>query len=126
VTEIIYPRDGGAAGLRPCPPWRTQRRHCTDDEVIWTEDGFHHCGPEIAVPASARMLTDGPESVVKAGLKARTSRLGAEPGPGFAGLQLATTEYNTDASVGLTPGQARTVASALLQLADTAAPATGT
>jgi hypothetical protein len=126
VTELIHPRDGDPVRLRPCPPWCIQTRHFTDDDVIYAEDGFHHDGPEIAVPTSFRMLTDGPESVVKVILKAWASRLDAVPGPGFVELQLATTEYNTDAYVELTPAQARTVASALLQLADTAAPAAET
>jgi hypothetical protein len=126
LAELIHPRDGDPVKLRPCPPCCIQARHFTDDDVIWAEDGFHHYGPEIAVPTSFRMLTDGPESVVKVILKAWANRLDAEPGPGFVELQLATTEYNTDAYVELTPGQARAIASALLRLADTAAPAAGT
>jgi hypothetical protein len=57
---------------------------------------------------------------VKVILKAWTNRLDAEPGPGHIELQLATTEYNTDAYVELTPDQARAVCSALLELADIA------
>jgi hypothetical protein len=121
VTEIIYPRDGDAVRLRPCPPWCTQSRHFADDDTVYAEDGFHHYGPEIAVPTSYRMLPDHPESVVKVILKAWTNRLDAEPGPGRIELQLATTEYNTDAYVELIPDQARAVSSALLKLADTAA-----
>jgi hypothetical protein len=67
------------------------------------------------------MLADSPESVVKVILKAWTNRLDAEPEPGHIELQLATTEYNTDMYVDLTPDQARAVSSALLKLADTAA-----
>jgi len=121
VTELIHPRDRAPVRLRPCPPWCTQTRHFTDDDVIYAEDGFHHYGPEIAVPTSFRMLSDNPESVVKVSLKAWANRLDADPGPGFVELQLATIEYNTDSYVELTPGQARAVAEALLQLADTAA-----
>jgi hypothetical protein len=121
VTEVIHPRDGAPVRLRPCPPWCTQTRHFTDDDVIYAEDGFHHYGPEITVPASFRMFSDSPGSVVKVSLKAWANCLNADPGPGFVELQLATTEYDTDAYVELTPGQARTVAAALLQLADTAA-----
>ena len=68
------------------------------------------------------MLTgDDPESVVKVILKAWTNRLDAQPGPGRVELQLATTEYNTDSYVELTPDQARAVASALLKIAEIAA-----
>ncbi len=122
MTEIIDPRDGDAVTLRPCPPWCTQSRHFAEDETVDSEDGFHHYGPEVAVPTSYRMFTDDdPESVVKVILKAWTNRLDAEPGPGRIELQLATTEYNTDAYVELTPDQARAVSAALLKLADLAA-----
>ncbi len=122
MTETIYPRDGDAVTLRPCPPWCTQSRHFGGNEPVYAEDGFHHYGPEIAVPTSYRMFTDhDPESVVKVILKAWTNRLDAGPGPGRIELQLATTEYNTDAYVELTPDQARAVSSALLELADIAA-----
>jgi hypothetical protein len=120
VTEIIHPGDGDPAGLRPCPPWCTQGRHFTGDEVIYAEDGFHHHGPEVAVPASFRMLTDGPEPVVKVCLKAWVSRLEAEPGPGLVELQPAAAKYNTGSYAELTPGQARAVAAALPEFADTA------
>jgi hypothetical protein len=119
--EIIYPRDGDAIRLRPCPPWCTLSEHFAHDEVVYAEDGFHHYGPEIAVPTSYRTLADAPESVVKVILKAWANRLDAEPGPGCIELQLATTEHNTDLYVELTPDQARAVSSALLKLADTAA-----
>jgi len=125
VTEIIYPRDGGAVRLGPCPPWCTLSEHFADDDVVDAEDGFHHFGPQVAVPTSDRMLTDRPESVVKVTLKAWANRLDAEPGPGCIELQLATTEYDTDMFVDLTPDQARAVASALLKLADTASRSRG-
>jgi hypothetical protein len=121
MTEIIYPRDGDAVRLRPCPPWCTLSQHLADDDAVYADDGFHHCGPELAVPTSYRMLADSPESVVKVTLRAWTNRLDAEPEPGHIELQLATTEYNTDMYVDLTPDQARAVSSALLKLADTAA-----
>jgi hypothetical protein len=121
VTELIQPRDGAPVSLRPCPPWCPQIRHFADDDVIYAGDGFHHCGPKIAVPTWWRMLSDGPESVVKVILKPWTNRLDADPGPGFVELQLAITEYHADAYVELIPGQARDVASALLQLADISA-----
>lgn len=123
MTEIVRPRDGGPARLRPCPPWCTQTRHFADDEVVYADDGFHHYGPEIAIPASDRMLLHDPQSVVKVILKAWTERLDAEPGPGRIELQLATTEENTDMYVELTPEEARAVASALLETADIAGPA---
>jgi hypothetical protein len=118
VTEIIYPRDGDPVTLRPCPPWCTQSRHFTDEDVVYADDGFHHLGPEIEVPTSDRRLVHDPESVVKVILKAWTERLDAEPGPGRIELQIATAEQNTDMYVDLTPHEARAVASALLKTAD--------
>jgi hypothetical protein len=123
VTEIVYPQEGGAVGLRPCPSWCTQSRHFADDDVVYAEDGFHHAGPEIAVPTSDRRLRHDPESVVKVILKAWTERLDAEPGPSRIELQLATAEENTDMYVDLTPGEARAVASALLKTVGIAEPA---
>jgi len=121
VTEIIYPRDRDAVRLGPCPPWCTLSQHFADDDVVYAEDGFHHYGPEIAVPTSYRVFTDGPESVVKVILKAWASRLDAKPRPVCIELQLATTEHDTDLCVDPTPNPARAGASALLKLADTAA-----
>jgi hypothetical protein len=120
MMEIIYPQDGDAVRLGPCPPWCTLSEHFAHDEVVYAEDGFHHYGPEIAVRTSSRTLTDSPESVVKVILKAWASRLDAEPEPGCIELQLADTEHDTDMYVELTPDQARAVSSALLNLADTA------
>jgi hypothetical protein len=71
------------------------------------------------------MLNDNPAMVVKVILKSWTHPLDAEPGPGLIELQLATTEYNTDLFVEITPGQARAVAEALLELAATAERAHG-
>lgn len=93
--------------------------HFTSD-VIHADDGYHHYGPEVAVPTSFRMFNDSPETVVKVILKARTHPLGAEPGPSLIELQLATTESNTDTYVERTPDKARAIAEALLELADTA------
>jgi hypothetical protein len=81
MTEIIQPRNGDAVVLRPCPAWCSLNRHFADDTVIDADDGFHHYGPEIAVPTSDRMLTSGPESVVKVILKAWTRPLDADPEP---------------------------------------------
>ncbi len=71
------------------------------------------------------MLKDDPAMVVKVILKSWTHPLDAEAGPGLIELQLATTEYNTDLYVEITPGQARAVAAALLELAATAERADG-
>jgi len=106
--------------LRPCPPWCTLERHFADDDIVYADDGFHHLGPETVVPTSNRRLVHDPESVVKVILKGWTERLDAEPGPGRIELQLATADENTDMYVDLTPGEARVVASALLQSADIA------
>jgi hypothetical protein len=123
VTEIVHPQEGGAVRLRPCPAWCTRSRHFVDDDVVYADDGFHHIGPEIAVPTSDRRLLHDPESVVKIILKAWTERLDAEPGPNRVELQLATAEENTDMYVDLTPNEARAVASALLKTVDIAEPA---
>jgi hypothetical protein len=120
VTETIHPRNGNAVSLRPCPSWCTLGQHFTEDHPVDTDDGFHHYGPEIAVPTSDRMLVDSPELVVKVILKAWTHPLDAEPGPGLIELQLAEGERNTDMYAELTPGQARSVSAALLKIADTA------
>jgi hypothetical protein len=66
------------------------------------------------------VLVRYPETVVKVILKSWTYPLGAEPGPGRVELQLATTEGNTDMYAELTPDEARTVASALLKIANIA------
>ena len=123
MTEIVYPQEGGAVRLRPCPPWCSQRRHFADDDVVYAEDGFHHVGPEIAIPTTDRRLLHDPESVVKVILKAWTERLDAEPGPSRIELQLATAEENTDMYVDLTPSEARAVATALLKTVGIAEPA---
>lgn len=75
MTEIVHPRDGNAVALHPRPAWCTLDEHFADDAVIDADDGFHHYGPEIAVPTSDRMFTTGPESVVKVILKAWTHPL---------------------------------------------------
>jgi hypothetical protein len=117
--EVVYPRDGDAMTLRPCPPWCTCDQHFTSD-VIHADDGYHHYGPEVAVPTSFRMFNDDPETVVKVILKSWTHPLDAEPGPSLIELQLATTESNTDTYVEMTPDKARAIAEALFELADTA------
>jgi len=62
------------------------------------------------------MLLSDPETVVKVVLKSWTQPLDAEAGPTRIELQLATTEHDTDLSAGLTPGEARAVAAALLEV----------
>ena len=120
MTEIVHPRGGAPVTLRPCPPWCTSSEHFTEHAVIDTDDGFHHYGPEVAIPTSDRMLWSDPETVVKVILKAWTSRLDADPGPARVELQLATTEQNTDTFVELTADEARAISTALLRLADLA------
>ncbi len=121
MEEVVYPRDGDPVMLRPCPPWCTEGRHFADDGVIYSDDGYHHYGAEIAVPTSYRMFgLDGPETVVKAFLTSWTHPLDAEPGPARIELQLGTAETNTDMCAEITPAQARAIAQALLELAVTA------
>jgi hypothetical protein len=120
VTETIQRRDGVPVTLRPCPPWCTRDRHFGEDDLIDADDGFHHYGPEIAIPTADRMLLDGPETIVKAILKSWTHPLDAEAGPARVELQLATTEQDTDMYAELTPDEARAVAAALLETADIA------
>jgi Domain of unknown function (DUF6907) len=74
--EVVYPRDGDAVTLRRCPPWCTCEQHFTSD-VIHADDGYHHYGPEVAVPTSFRMFNDSPETVVKVILKSWTHPLDA-------------------------------------------------
>ena len=77
----------------------------TDDEVIYTDHGYHHCGPETEVSTSYSFggLTDGPGTVVRVVLKSWTQPLDAGPGPVFIELSLGTAEAGTDACAELTP-----------------------
>lgn len=120
MTETVYPRGGDPVTLRPCPPWCTESRHFSNEDIVDVDDGFHHYGPEIAIPTSDRMLVDDPETVVKVILKSWTHPLDAEPGPGRVDLALATTEGYTDMYAELTPDEARALAAALLKIADIA------
>ena len=117
--EVVHPRDGNAVTLRPCPPWCTEERHFADGEVIYADHGYHHYGPEIQVPTSDRFggLTDGPETVVRVVLKSWTHPLDADPGPALIELNLGTAGERTDLCAEITPGEARAVAQALLDLA---------
>ena len=120
MTEVVHPRNGDAIALGSCPPWCALSRHFTDDAVIDADDGYHHCGPEIAIPTSDRMYRDAPETVIWAILKSWTHPLDADPGPAVVEINLGTAGERTDACAELTPAQARAVAAALLKLADTA------
>lgn len=126
MTEIVHPRGGTPVTLRPCPPWCTCSQHFADDQVVDVDDGYHHCGPEVSVPTSDRMLHDDPEVVVKVALKAWTPSLDADANPARIELQLGAADHDTDMYAELTPAEARAVASALLELASVADnPATG-
>jgi hypothetical protein len=120
--EVVHPRDGDAVTLRPCPPWCTDERHFADDEVVYADHGYHHYGPEIQVPTSYLFLgmADEPETVVRVVLKSWTHPLDAEPGPALIVLNLGTAGERTDMCAEITPGEARAVAQALLDLAATA------
>ena len=120
--EVVRPLDGEAVTLRPCPPWCTEGRHFADDEVIYADHGYHHYGTEIEVPTSYKFLgmADGPETIVRAVLKSWTHPLDAEPGPALIELNLGTTAERTDMCAEVTPAEARAIAQALLDLADTA------
>ncbi|HEV2373574.1 MAG TPA: hypothetical protein VGS19_15550 [Streptosporangiaceae bacterium] len=126
MAEVVHPRDRDAVVLRPCPPWCTLSQHFADGEVVDGDEGYHHYGPEVAVPTSDRMHRDAPETVVRTILKSWTHPLGSDPGPALIEINLGTAEERTDASAEMTPGQARAVAAALLKLADTAEHADGT
>lgn len=115
--EVIYPLDGNAVALRPCPPWCTLTEHFTSDLEIHADDGYHHYGREIEVRTSDRRFADGPEWVVKVILKSWTCPLGGEPGPARIELQFATTDGDTDLFVDLTSDEARAVSSALAEIA---------
>lgn len=116
MKEIVHPRNADAVELGACPAWCTLSEHFPKDATIYADDGFHHYGPEITVPTSDRTFTDGPDSVVNVSLKAWTKPLDAGPDPSRIGLELE----NADTYVELTPGEARAVAAALLEVAQIA------
>lgn len=120
--EIVSPLDSDAVMLRPCPSWCTEARHFADDEAIYADHGYHHYGPEIEVPTSGKYLgmTDGPETIVRAVLKSWTHPLDAEAGRALIELNLRTAAERTDMYAEVTPTEARAIARALLDLADTA------
>lgn len=45
MPEVVHPRDGDSVTLRPCPPWCTEERHFTDDEVITPSTATTTTGP---------------------------------------------------------------------------------
>jgi len=120
--EVVHPLDSDSVTLRPCPPWCTEGRHFGDDEVIYADDGYHHYGTEIEVPTSDTFLgmTGAPETIVRMVLTSWTHPLDAEPGPALIELNLGTVAGRTDMRAEVTPAEARAVARALLDLADTA------
>jgi hypothetical protein len=122
MTEVVSPRDGNAVTLQPCPPWCALGRHFGDGEAIYADDGYHHAGTEAEVPTAYRFLglADGDPTIVRAVLKSWTHPLGAGPGPVLIELNLGTPAAGTDLCVEATPAEARAIARALLDLADTA------
>ncbi len=122
MPEVVYPRDGSAVTLRPCPTWCAEERHFADDEVIYADHGYHHYGPEVEVRTSYPFLgtTDGAETIVRVVLKSWTCPLGADPAPVLIELNLGTAGERTDMCAEITPSEARAVAQALLDLAATA------
>jgi hypothetical protein len=122
MTEIARPRDGAAVTLQPCPPWCTLDRHFDDSEAVYAGDGYHHVGTETEVPTAYPFagLTDGDPAIVRVVLKSWTHPLDAAPGPALIELGLGTAADRTDACVEATPAEARAIARALLDHADTA------
>lgn len=104
--EVVHTWDGDAATLRPCPSWCTDDRHFAEDEVVDADDGYHHYGPQIPVPASDRMHRDALETVVWVSLKSWTHPLDSDPGPARIELNLGTAEVRTDSCTELTPNEA--------------------
>jgi hypothetical protein len=121
-AEVVHPLDSVPVTLRPCPPWCTEGRHFAEDEAIYADHGYHHYGTEIEVPTSYTFggMSDGPETIVRVVLKSWTHPLDANPGPTLIELNLGTAAERTDLCAEITPAEARAVARALLDLADTA------
>ncbi len=118
--EVVHTRGGDAVTLRPCPPWCIVDSHFHSDSSIDVDDGFHHFGPELAVPTNDRPTLHDPETIVKVILKSWTHPLDAEPGPTHIELQLAMGEVNTDMCADVTADQARAIAKALITAAEIA------
>jgi hypothetical protein len=122
MAEIVHPRDGNEVVLRPCPSWCALDRHFDDDEAVYADDGYQHVGTEIEVLTAYHFagLIDGNPTIVRAVLKSWTHPLEASPGPTVIELNLGTAAERTDSCVEATPAEARAIARALLDLADTA------
>jgi hypothetical protein len=65
------------------------------------------------------MHRDAPATVVRMIRKSWTHPLDGEPRPALIEINIGIASEQTDACTEITPGQARTVATALLELADT-------
>jgi hypothetical protein len=85
-------------------------RHFAEDDVVDADDGYHHYGPEAAVPACDRVSHDAPATVVRVTLKSWTHPLGAEPGRALIEINIGSAAELSDACAEITPGQARAVA----------------
>lgn len=120
--EVVRPLDGDPVTLRPCPPWCTEGQHFTVDEVIYADHGYHHYGTELEVPTSFPFLgmTDGIPTIIRTVLKSWTHPLDADPGPTLIELNIGTASERTDMCAEITATEARAVAQALLNLAETA------
>jgi hypothetical protein len=120
MTEVVYPLGGPPVALRPCPSWCILKRHFADGQRVHVDDGFHHYGPETAVPVSDTFPGEagGSQSrmVIRAVLKAWTQPLGAAPGPARIELNFGTAEAGTDMAAEITPDEALTVTGALTDL----------
>jgi hypothetical protein len=114
---IIHTRDGDQFEIRPCPSWCTDE-HFPPDEHVDSDDGFHHCGPDVSIPTSHQPFTGEERSTVRLYLKTWVLPLDADPGTGCVDLTLFTADG--EPTVELTSSEARTLAAALIQLADTA------
>lgn len=127
MPEVVRPRDGNPVALGPCPSWCTLGRHFGDGEAVDADDGYHHAGTEAEVPTAYPFggLTDAEPTIVRAALKSWTHPLGTGPGPVLIELNLGTPAARTDSCVEATPAEARAIARALLDLADTAERAGG-
>src|SRR5215470_14103798 len=97
MPEVVYPRDGDAVTLRPCPPWCAEERHFADDDVVYADHGYHHYGPEVEVRTSYLFegTADGAETIVWVVLKSWTHPLDADPGPTLIELNLGTASKRT-------------------------------
>ena len=121
MSEVIYPADGEPVTLRPCPPWCTVGQHFSPELTVHADDGYFHYGPETQITTGRPLLDEAWEpAVVRVYLSSWTHPLGAGPGPAVIKANLGTAAHLTDVAAELTPAEARAVAQALLDRADTA------